>query len=73
MQSLFGDKIVQNQLERNKAIEKNQVQKTIKNSQLVKKDKKLKDIGQVLKDALEYTTGAIDEELKSDLVLIRNA
>ena len=64
MQSLFGDKIVQNQLERNKAIEKNQVQKTIKNSQLVKKDKKLKDIGQVLKGALEYTTGSIGEELK---------
>ena len=48
------------------------VQKTIENSQMVKRDK-LKDFGQVLKGALEYMTGSIGEELKLTMVLTINA
>ena len=48
------------------------MQKTIENFQMVKRDK-LKDFGQVLKGALEYMTGSIGEELKFNMVLIRNA
>ena len=40
---------------------------------MVKRDKRLKDFGQVLKGALEYMTGSIGEELKFNMVLIINA
>ena len=49
------------------------MQKTIENSQMVKSDKRLKDIGQVLKGALEYMTGSIGEELKLTMVLTINS
>ena len=48
------------------------MQKTIENSQMVKRDK-LKDFGQVLKGALEYMAGSIGEELKLTMVLTINA
>ena len=77
MQRLFGDKSVR-KIWRESSRKKQSwweesVQKTIENSQMVKRDKRLKDIGQVLKGALEYMTGSIGEELKFNMVLTRNA
>ena len=45
--------------------------KNTESSQIVKRHK-LKDIGQVLKGALEYLTGSVGEEL-FNMVLIKNA